>query len=426
MDTLSTGSSMVEESWRSGLGRKEHCSLSGRQRDERGHVSQEGHGTLEQKVRSIAFVLPALGYGGMETVFLTIASALASEGWYCQVLPQVIVDDKALERIPSNVRLVKPILHLSDLKHSHLIHQVLALRRQLDTAKAGVVVSAYERTNAVTGFALSLRPLRHRPKWILTVNSDPMRYLSGNRAAGTIKRFLLRVSCRNADDAVADSPTMAQKATLVYRHSFSIIPNAVAPPASDDSVRVDLLPFCDDGHPVAVYVGRLVKDKRVDDLIHAVSMLGRNSRVRLLVIGDGEDRERLVHITHELGLSGSTFFSGFVVCPWPYLRQLQNAVLVLPSVSEGFGMVLAEAMSSGIPVISSSFDGVQDLLTDDYNGMLVPIGDVKALSRAITLVTTDRERATRLATNGLASVKRFDLAVVLRIWLEHLDGLRST
>ena len=418
---------MMEESRRSVLDREEHCSLSGRQRDERRHVSQEGQGTLEQKVRSIAFVMPALGYGGIETVFLTIASALASEGWYCQLLPQVIVDDKALERIPSNVRLVKPILHLSDLKHSHLIRQVLALRRQLDIAKAEVVVSAYDRTNAVTGFALSLRPQRHRPKWILTVHDDPMRYLfaSGNRAAGPIKRFLLRVSCRDVDDAVAVSPTMAQKATLVYRHSFSVIPNAVPPLVSDDSACVDLLPFCDNGHPVAVYVGRLVKNKRVDDLIHAVSMLGRNSGVRLLVIGDGEDRERLVHITQELGLSGSTFFSGFVAYPWPYLRQLQNAVLVLPSASEGFGMVLIEAMSSGIPVISSSFDGVQDLLTDDYNGILVPIGDVKALSRAITLVTTDRGRATRLATNGLVSVKRFDLAVVLRIWLEHLDGLPS-
>lgn len=89
-------------------------------------------------------------------------------------------------------------------------------------------------------------------------------------------------------------------------------------------------------------------------------------------------------------------------------------------------MVLIEAMSSGIPVISSSFDGVQDLLTDDYSGILVPIGDVTALSRAITVVTTDSERATRLVTNGLASVRQFDLAVVLRIWLECLDGLRST
>jgi len=108
----------------------------------------------------------------------------------------------------------------------------------------------------------------------------------------------------------------------------------------------------------------------------------------LVLIGEGPDQAALEQLAVELGIRKSVHFLGFCSNPFPYIRQAE--MLVLSSRYEGFGMVLGEAMALGTPVISTDCPtGPRDLLEGGKAGMLVPIGDVDEMARAIERLCTD-------------------------------------
>ncbi|WP_144159136.1 glycosyltransferase [Paraburkholderia sp. BCC1885] len=108
----------------------------------------------------------------------------------------------------------------------------------------------------------------------------------------------------------------------------------------------------------------------------------------LVLIGEGPDQAALEKLAAELGMRECVHFLGFCSNPFPYIRQAE--MLVLSSRYEGFGMVLGEAMALGTPVISTDCPtGPRDLLEGGKAGLLVPIGDVDELARAMERLHTD-------------------------------------
>lgn len=99
-----------------------------------------------------------------------------------------------------------------------------------------------------------------------------------------------------------------------------------------------------------VFVGRLVKEKRVDYLIRAFSKSGISHK--LLILGDGGERDELINLTKELGVDKDVFFLGTVSNPYKYIKNAE--FLVLCSHHEGFGNVLVEALALQTPVISTN------------------------------------------------------------------------
>jgi glycosyltransferase involved in cell wall biosynthesis len=96
---------------------------------------------------------------------------------------------------------------------------------------------------------------------------------------------------------------------------------------------------------------------------------------------------------------------------------------VLSSRHEGFGMVLIEAMSKGLAVVS--FDcphGPADIISDGRDGLLVPGGDVEALSAALLRVTDDEALRRRLGAAGAVSAQRYDRADITARWKDLLDA----
>jgi glycosyltransferase involved in cell wall biosynthesis len=139
-------------------------------------------------------------------------------------------------------------------------------------------------------------------------------------------------------------------------------------------------------------VGRLVAEKGFADLVSALALL--HSPARLVLVGDGPERDRLAAqaraLAVDLRLPGA-------LAP-PQLRQAYRAadVVVQSSRQEGFGMVAAEALASGTPVVATDSGGVRDVLDADA---LVPPGDVPRLAAALAAVAGDpasaRQRAAR-------------------------------
>ena len=138
----------------------------------------------------------------------------------------------------------------------------------------------------------------------------------------------------------------------------------------------------------AVFVGRLTKQKGVTYLLEALAILKRQGLpIDLTVIGDGPERTALK--AQAIALALPVVFTGFVAPELVsgYLRD--KRVFVLPAEDEGLGLVVAEALTQGVPVVATRSGGIPDLLYDPESGILVPPRDPSALAHGIKDVIKD-------------------------------------
>jgi glycosyltransferase involved in cell wall biosynthesis len=166
------------------------------------------------------------------------------------------------------------------------------------------------------------------------------------------------------------------------------------------------------GPPTLLFVGRLVERKGASYAVRAFAELvdaGRDAR--LVIVGDGPERQTLADLAHALGVGKRVELVGAVspadVRPW-YERA---SVLVMPAVTdwkgeqEGFGMVIVEAMSYGVPVVASRSGGIPDIVRDGENGLLVHERDIGGLAGAIARVLDDPALAGRLGARGQQTIR---------------------
>jgi glycosyltransferase involved in cell wall biosynthesis len=155
-----------------------------------------------------------------------------------------------------------------------------------------------------------------------------------------------------------------------------------------------------DGPRLAV-VGRLIPIKGHATLLEAVAAARqRVPELTLEIAGEGELGPELRATTTRLGLDDAVSFLGRVAPATPVLERA--AIVVVPSLGEGFGMVALEAMERGRPVIASAIGGLPEIVADGRTGLLVPPDDPAALADAIVELATDRARAAALGAAGRA------------------------
>lgn len=148
-------------------------------------------------------------------------------------------------------------------------------------------------------------------------------------------------------------------------------------------------------------VSRLTAQKSLDTLLDAVALLrAREIDARLCVVGDGAQRGALEAQAKRLELQDRVEFAG--MRPQAELPRFYAGcdVFVLPSVREGMGLVLAEALLCGAPVVAANSGGIPDIVRDGETGLLFPERDAPALANALEKVARDPVLAARLAENG--------------------------
>ncbi|WP_088252732.1 glycosyltransferase [Fimbriiglobus ruber] len=129
-------------------------------------------------------------------------------------------------------------------------------------------------------------------------------------------------------------------------------------------------------------VGRLAPEKAFDLLIRAIHDLnGRGVNVRLVVVGEGDDRPRLEALARDLGVSDRVILAGWQSDVRTYFEAMD--VFALSSLREGLPNVLLEAMALEVPVVASRIAGIPRLIQDGRNGFLVDAGDLPALTRSL-------------------------------------------
>lgn len=151
--------------------------------------------------------------------------------------------------------------------------------------------------------------------------------------------------------------------------------------------------------PLVGVVGRLTEQKGHAYLLDAfVTVVQELPSARLLVVGDGELRSTLERQAARLGLYGSVAFIGRREDVPRIMMALD--VLVMPSLWEGFGLVLLEAMAADKPVVASQVSAIPEIVADGETGLLVPPKDSEDLSRALLALLRDPTRAREMGRQG--------------------------
>lgn len=179
-------------------------------------------------------------------------------------------------------------------------------------------------------------------------------------------------------------------------------------------------------------IARLFHLKGHDFLFEAVSRIDKeNSRIRVLLIGDGILKEHLEKKAEELGIRDALIFAGLVMPDDIPLYISAMDILVHVSLREGLARALPQAMAAGVPVVSFDVDGAREVVENGENGYLVEACDVPMLAQAISTLIRDAEFRKRFGQYGRLKVdpifrKEFMVRKINDLYMELMEnGTRS-
>jgi glycosyltransferase involved in cell wall biosynthesis len=157
-----------------------------------------------------------------------------------------------------------------------------------------------------------------------------------------------------------------------------------------------------------LFVGRLHPVKGVQYLITAMKIVqDKIPGARLILVGDGEDRERLESLSMQLGIKEYVQFAGEVPHENVQVFMQQADIFVLPSLYEGLPNVILEAMACGLPIVATRTGGIPDIIMDNTNGFLVEIKDTETIAIKIILLLQDTALWKRISDNNKLLVKKY-------------------
>ncbi|BBN98240.1 glycosyltransferase [Sporolactobacillus terrae] len=156
-----------------------------------------------------------------------------------------------------------------------------------------------------------------------------------------------------------------------------------------------------------VYIGRLENNQKQIDLLLNTLALFQN-KWSLDIIGDGPDNEKLKSLAERLNIRDRVRFHGWSYDPWDIVRSIRISALVLVSKYEGFGLVVAEALSRGIPVIATKVEGPDELIQPHENGWLIEPGSSQQLLDAFNEINDlSNDQLKLLSRNARKSVDKY-------------------
>ena len=326
----------------------------------------------------LAIFLPSLSGGGAERSMLNLAHGVAERGYPVDL---VLAQAKGpyLSLVHKDVRIV-------DLKASRVLASLPALAGYLKKERPKALISALNYANVVAVWARSLAGV---PTKVL-VNEQNTVSISAFNSAKRRQRmvpYFMKYFYPWADYIIGNSQGVAEdlsEVTGLPPQRIDILYNPVVTPEVQEKVHAPLNhPWFEPGQPpVILAVGRLTKQKDFPTLIQAFSQVLKNRSARLMILGEGVDRPKLETLVKELSLEDHVSLPGFVENPYAYMKRA--SLYVLSSRWEGLPTVLIEALYCGRPIVATDCpSGPREILAGGQYGVLVPVGDVAALSRAI-------------------------------------------
>jgi len=239
------------------------------------------------------------------------------------------------------------------------------------------------------GFLGALLSRRYKIPHVLTLHGSDVLILSKH----PIGKLFFRYALKYCDRIICVSRYLKEQLPKEYRDKSEVIYNGV-----------DFKIFYDEGvdENYGLFVGSFVPQKGLYTLIEAVKDIDFNFKF----IGDGPLFKEIKEYIEKKGIKNIELLGRKdQVEVAKYLRKC--SFLVLPSISEGLGMIILEAMASGKCVIGSNVGGIPELILDNYNGFLFEANNVKMLREKIEILINNKELRRKLGRNGREFSRRF-------------------
>ncbi|MCG5523519.1 glycosyltransferase [Ectothiorhodospira haloalkaliphila] len=355
----------------------------------------------------LAILISLSGEGGVERMVLNLIRALA--GMRLRIdLVLIREESRHLQDLPENVNVVR-----LGTRHSAL--SVAPLVRYLQEHRPTLLLAAKDRAGKA---ALKARRRAEVDTRIFirlgTTLSEALEGRSGLRK--WLRYRPMRQLYPLADGIVAVSRGVAddvRQITGLPEDRVHVVRNPVITPGLETlAAKPAPHPWLEDGgDPVIIGMGRLTRQKDFPTLLRAFADIQVHRPARLIILGEGGDREALATLTRSMGMDDKVSMPGFAVNPYAWLSR--SHLFVLSSAWEGSPNALTEAMALGVPVVSTDCrSGPREILQDGRYGPLVPVGDVSALGKAIletldTPLPSDDIRAAVSEYHAETSARRY-------------------
>lgn len=252
---------------------------------------------------------------------------------------------------------------------------------------------------------------------VTTVHGTDVTLVGAHRSYRDVVGWALRSS----DRVTAPSEALAREATERFSldEPIDVIPNFVPPAAGGRPERPE--PAADPPGRI-VHVSNFRPVKRAKDVIAAFALVRREMPAQLCMVGDGPERAAAERQCLELGIADHVTFLGNQAHVEPILEQ--GDLFLSASESESFGLASLEALALGVPVVATRTGGVPEVVRENRNGLLCPVGDVEALAASCVALLSDPSRRQAFAAHGREWARsRFDRR---RIVARYRDSYRAT
>ncbi|HVO74882.1 MAG TPA: glycosyltransferase family 4 protein [Ignavibacteriaceae bacterium] len=274
---------------------------------------------------------------------------------------------------------------------------------------------------------LSLLPGKHRrlPFIVSLRGSDVPGYDNYNKKLNILHKLFLpltKLIWKRATRIIAVTESLKKTALLTNpAQEIKVIPNGI-----DTNIFTPRLNGTRGGNDFQlITVSRLIERKGIQHVLKALAEI-KDKCIRLLLIGEGGYENELRSLCRTLGLNNQVFFMGFRRRDTIPSYFAQSDVFILPSLSEAFGNVIAEAMACGLPIIGGNEGGIPDLVQAE-NGILVKPGDVEEIKSAIVFMKNNKEVRIKMGKNNILKMEQNykwekTASAYSRIYEESLNG----
>ncbi len=329
------------------------------------------------KQRKIAFFSYDMRVGGAEKMILTLLPWFINAGYS--------IDLVLVKKTGAFLTDIDPRVNLISLKKEHVGQSLFPLLKYFKKSKPDVFISNLTHLNIVTIIAKFFSGTRS--KIIITEHSSITTNNLQKGGKEGILVFLARFLYPLADKTVVVSEGAAQN--LI--EAIKINPNKVQSiynPIDMDRIRIlsgekiDEFWLTEKSIPVLIAIGRLEQEKNFSFLLNVFQTLIKKRKVRLLILGEGSERQMLEQQMIAFGIENDVKLLGIKTNPYPYISNAD--ILVCTSKYEGFNITLAESLACGTPVISMNCPyGPAEILDNGTYGQLISPGDQDGMVNAI-------------------------------------------
>lgn len=362
---------------------------------------------VEDRAR-ITFFIASLECGGAERNTINLLKSLNRQNYVVSLLLAQKKGD-FVKDVPKEI----PIISLNTASLLSIFFYLITYFHQ---NKTDIFISNFPRFNAVSllakkfsGSKTKIIIIEHLSFFLLskTAKTSSHRFI-----ARFFFPYFIKIFYRGADAIVCVSLGIADEISDIIGRVAKI--KVIYNPVVDDTIlemakkEVSHPWFADTGIPVILMVGRLSKTKDQPTLFRALDIIIKKQPARLMIVGDGTEKEKLIKLVNQMGLSSNVAFLGFQNNPYKYMKQA--SVFVLSSLQEGFGNVIVEAMACGTPVVSTDCaSGPSEIIQDGVNGLLVLPQNPTALADTILKILHDPVLAEKFSIEGKKRAEFFTI-----------------